>query len=72
MLIAFHSGNTVVHLTTWWDQPVDLDFHFLQPANAVAALQQAQFSIEAEITRAPYSQVEHPSQRAYILARKGD
>jgi hypothetical protein len=37
-----------------------------------AALQQAQFHIEAELVRAPYPQVEHPSQRAYILARKHD
>jgi len=70
VLVAFHSGDTVVHLDTWWDQPVDLDFRFLPLAHVSAALQQAQFHIEAELVRAPYPQVEHPSQRAYILARK--
>jgi SAM-dependent methyltransferase len=70
-LVAFHSGNTVVHLDTWWDQPVDLDFHFLQEDIVAAALQQAQFSITATVRRAPYPEVEHPSERIYLLARKG-
>jgi ubiquinone/menaquinone biosynthesis C-methylase UbiE len=71
VLVAFHSGDTVVHLDTWWDQPVDLDFRFW-PADIVAtAFQQAHFSIAATLQRAPYPDVEHPSQRVYILARKG-
>jgi SAM-dependent methyltransferase len=70
ILIAFHVGDTVVHLDTWWEQPVDLDFHFLEPDAVTTALQQAQFTIEATVRRAPYPDVEHPSQRAYILARK--
>jgi SAM-dependent methyltransferase len=70
VLVAFHSGDSVVHLDSWWDQPVDLDFRFL-PADAVAtALQQAHFSIEATVRRAPYPGVEHPSERVYLLARK--
>jgi SAM-dependent methyltransferase len=70
VLVAFHSGDSVVHLDSWWDQPVDLDFRFL-PTDAVAtALQQAHFSIEATVRRAPYPGVEHPSERVYLLARK--
>lgn len=69
-LIAFHCGDTVLHLETWWDQPVDLDFRFLEVEVVVAALEQAQFSIEATLRRAPYPGVEHPSERAYLLARK--
>lgn len=71
VLVAFHSGDSVVHLDAWWEQPVDLDFHFLQPEAVAATLQQAQFTIEAIVRRAPYPDVEHPSERAYLLARKG-
>ncbi|NJN99106.1 MAG: hypothetical protein HC875_35940 [Anaerolineales bacterium] len=39
--------------------------------NRVAtALQQAGFTLEATLRRAPYPEVEHPSERAYLLARK--
>jgi SAM-dependent methyltransferase len=72
VLVAFHSGDTVTHLDIWWDQPVDLDFRFLQADAVAAALQLAHFSIEATVRRAPYPEVEHPSERVYILARKGD
>jgi hypothetical protein len=33
-------------------------------------LETAGFSIEAKVERQPYSRVEFPSQRAYLLARK--
>ena len=69
-LVAFHIGDTVVHLDEWWQQPVELDFHFLPVESVTAALAQAQFTIEAITQRAPYPGVEHPSQRAYMLARK--
>jgi SAM-dependent methyltransferase len=72
VLVAFHIGDTVVHLAEWWEQPVDLDFHFWQPEVVATALQQAQFTIEALVRRAPYPGVEHPSERAYVLARKVD
>lgn len=70
LLVAFHSGDTVVHLDSWWEQPVDLDFRFFEPQVVASALQQAQFTIEAIVRRAPYRDVEHPSERAYILGRK--
>jgi SAM-dependent methyltransferase len=70
VLVAFHIGDTVVHLEEWWEQPVDLDFRFLQPEVVAAALQEAQFTVEALLRRAPYPGVEHPSERGYLLARK--
>jgi ubiquinone/menaquinone biosynthesis C-methylase UbiE len=71
VLVAFHIGDTVVHLNEWWQQSVDLDFRFLPVASVTAALLQAQFIIQAVLERSPYPNVEHPSQRAYVLARKG-
>lgn len=70
VLVAFHIGDNVMHLDEWWQQPVDLDFHFLPVQKVSAALAQAPFTIEAIVQRAPYPDVEHPSQRAYVLARK--
>jgi ubiquinone/menaquinone biosynthesis C-methylase UbiE len=71
ILVAFHIGDQVVHFDTWWDHPVDLDFRFLSVEQVTGALVQAQFTIEAVVQRAPYPNVEHPSQRGYVLARKG-
>lgn len=35
-----------------------------------AALEAAGFSIEAQLEREPYPDVEYPSRRAYLLARR--
>jgi hypothetical protein len=72
VLIAFHIGETVLHLDEWWQHAVELDFHFLPVERVRSALHQAQFSILAITQRAPYPNVEHPSQRAYILACKAN
>jgi SAM-dependent methyltransferase len=72
VLAAFHTGDQVLHLDEWWQHPVDLDFRFLAVEKVTTALVQARFAIEAVLQRAPYPDVEHPSQRGYILARKGD
>jgi SAM-dependent methyltransferase len=70
-LLAFHSGDEVVHRDEWWEKPVSLDFYFYQPETLARHLEEAGFRIEAKIERAPYvGSVEHPSQRGYILARK--
>jgi SAM-dependent methyltransferase len=69
-LLAFHIGDETVHLDDWWEQPVALDFHFLQPEPVAALLEQAGLAVESITTRAPDPQVEHPSRRAYIFARR--
>jgi ubiquinone/menaquinone biosynthesis C-methylase UbiE len=71
VLVAFHIGEHVVHLDQWWQHSVDLDFRFLPIEMVTTALEQAQFTIEAVLQRAPYPDVEHPSQRGYVFARKG-
>jgi ubiquinone/menaquinone biosynthesis C-methylase UbiE len=71
VLIAFHIGEHVVHLDEWWQHAVDLDFRFLPVDTVTTALAHAQFTIEAVVQRSPYPDVEHPSQRGYVLARKG-
>ena len=70
LLVSFHIGSETLHLTEWWEQLVDLDFHFFQPAEMAHFLEQAGFVLEETMEREPYPEVEHPSRRCYILARK--
>ena len=70
LLLAFHLGTEVLHLEEWWGQPVSADFVYFQAPEMQAYLQAAGFQIEELIERPPYPDVEHPSHRAYILARK--
>ena len=32
LLIAFHIGDTTIHLDEWWGHTVNVDFHFFQPS----------------------------------------
>lgn len=70
LLVAFHLGTDVLHLEEWWEQPVSADFVCFLAPEMQAYLQAAGFLIEDLIERPPYPNIEHQSQRAYILARK--
>ena len=70
LLLAFHVGDETVHLDEWWGQPVSLDFRFLRPEEMSDSLRRAGFEVEEIVEREPYPDVEHPSRRAYIFARK--
>jgi SAM-dependent methyltransferase len=70
LLLAFHVGDQTVHLDEWWGQPVSLDFRFFRPEEMADFLRRAGFEVEEIVEREPYPDVEHPSRRAYIFARK--
>ncbi|HEY1391357.1 MAG TPA: class I SAM-dependent methyltransferase [Ktedonobacterales bacterium] len=71
LLLAFHMGTEQRHVDEWWGQEVSLDTWFLQPREIEALLLEAGFIVEMSLVRQPYApDVEHQSQRAYILARK--
>ncbi|CAL9586349.1 class I SAM-dependent methyltransferase [Streptomyces sp. enrichment culture] len=75
-LLAFHTGDaeaapgTARRLTTWWDHPVDLTFHFLDPGAETEALARAGLTPAARLDRAPDPAVEHASSRTYLLLRR--
>lgn len=71
LLLAFHIGESVVHIDEFLGQAMSLDFVFFEPALIEAELESAGFKIEEVYSRPPYPNVEHPSQRAYITASKG-
>jgi SAM-dependent methyltransferase len=70
LLVAFHVGNEDIHLEEWWGMPVSIDFYFFDPAEIEVRLVDAGFEMVEHHVREPYPEVEHPTRRAYLLARK--
>jgi SAM-dependent methyltransferase len=70
LLLAFHCGDDTIHLDEWWGQPVSLDTFFFRADEMQGYVQAAGFAIEEVIARPPYPQVEYPSHRVYMFARK--
>lgn len=71
VLVAFHVGEEVRHVTDWWGHGVDLDFRFFEPDAVAAHLETAGLAVEAVVERAPYAE-EVATRRAYLLARRPD
>jgi ubiquinone/menaquinone biosynthesis C-methylase UbiE len=70
LLLAFHAGNEVLQEEELWGHKLSMNFIFFQPSEIRLALETAGFMIEEIIEREPYPEVEYPSRRAYIFARK--
>jgi SAM-dependent methyltransferase len=70
LLLAFHTGDQVLHEDELWGQKISMDFLLLPPGEIKLDLEAAGFTIEDVIEREPYPDVEYPSRRAYIFARK--
>jgi SAM-dependent methyltransferase len=70
LLLAFHTGDEALHEDELWGQKISMDFLLLPPAEIKLDLEIAGFTIEEVVGRGPYPEVEYPSQRAYIFARK--
>jgi ubiquinone/menaquinone biosynthesis C-methylase UbiE len=70
LLLAFHIGYEVLHEDELWGQKISMDFLLFQPSEIRLDLEKAGFNIEEIVEREPYPDVEYPSRRAYILARK--
>lgn len=69
--VAGHIGDHLLHLEDWWGHAVDVSFQFMAPERLAEAAEDAGLLIESVQTRGPYPEVEHPSQRVYLLARRG-
>jgi len=71
LLLAFHTGDEIIHENELWGQSILMDFFLFQPAVIRDYVEAAGFVIEQVIEREPYSpEVEYQSRRAYIFARK--
>lgn len=77
VLVAFHidapgfSAGEVNHLTTFFGRDVQLDGYFLDPDGVLAELHAAGFVLIARLERRSIPDVEYPSRRCYLLARRG-
>jgi SAM-dependent methyltransferase len=70
LLIAFHAGEGAIHVEEFLGRSVALDFVFFTPQRVADELARAGFVAVEVIERAPYPEVEYPSRRAYLFARK--
>ena len=76
MLLSFHvdspdfATGEVNHLTIWFGETVDLKGHFLDPELVAADLNTAGLVVTAKVERAAIPDVEYPSRRCYLLARR--
>ncbi len=70
LLLAFHVGEETLHRDELFGKPVSLDFRFLLPVAVAAELRDAGFEVIESVERSPYAGAEHPSRRAYLLARR--
>jgi ubiquinone/menaquinone biosynthesis C-methylase UbiE len=70
LLLAFHSGDEMLHVDELWGRPISMDFFLFQPPAIGRYVEAAGFALEEIIERDPYPDVEHQSRRAYLFARK--
>lgn len=76
LLVAFHvdsrdiAAGEVNHLTSWFGESVDLDGYFLEPADVVADIEAAGFTVVSNLVRQPWHDAEYPSRRCYLLAKR--
>jgi SAM-dependent methyltransferase len=70
LLIAFHTGDDVVHVDELWGVPIAMDFFHFETAQIRKGLEKAGLVVNEVIERDPYPEVEYQSRRAYVFARK--
>jgi len=70
LFLAFHLGDEDLHVEDLWGHKVSLDFFLYGSEEMSRHLVAAGFEVERITERDPYPDVEYPSRRSYILARK--
>lgn len=71
LLLAFHAGHETKHLDSWFDQAVDIDFHFHHRGTVDRLLRASGWRVRDTMERAPYAEdVEYPSRRGYMRAER--
>ncbi|MFN4146338.1 MAG: class I SAM-dependent DNA methyltransferase [Runella sp.] len=68
-LFSFHIGDYTVHMDSFFDEKVNIDFYALQTEKIKELLEQTGFEIIDLIEREPYKDKEYESKRAYIWAK---
>jgi SAM-dependent methyltransferase len=69
ILVSFHIGTEVRHVTEWLGHEVDVEFRFLDPADVTAEMEAAGLTVDARLERRHHpGEVE--TRRCYLLARR--
>lgn len=69
LLLSFHVGDEIRHVTDLHGTPVELDFFFYSPALIQGLLADTGFTVDDTLEREPYPDVEAQTRRCYIFAR---
>jgi SAM-dependent methyltransferase len=69
-LFSFHVGSETIHLDSFLEKDVNIDFYFLEVEKIRELLAEVGFEVIDCIQREPYKSVEHPSRRAYVWVKK--
>lgn len=70
LLLAFHVGEQVVHVDEMFGRRASVDFLFHPVERVESALRDCGLGDVETIVRDPDPEVEHPTRRAYVFARK--
>jgi hypothetical protein len=70
LLLALHAGREVRHLSSWFDQDVDLDVVLHEPAEVVAAVAATGLHDIEWYRRGPLPARAETTDRLYVLARR--
>ena len=70
LLLAFHDGDRVEHIDEFLGEQVSLDFVFFDRTEMERHLDDAGFELVWSRQRGPYPDVEAPTERTYLLARR--
>ncbi|MEZ4452628.1 MAG: class I SAM-dependent methyltransferase [Nannocystaceae bacterium] len=65
-----HRPGATLTMDTWWERPVDLDAHFLDPEEVIAGLAAVGLETQARVEREHWPGAEVASRRAALLARR--
>ena len=68
-LVSFHIGTEARRLTEFLGHDVEVDFHFFEPPDVVAAVEDAGFAVDMRLERTHYPE-EVATRRGYLLARR--
>jgi SAM-dependent methyltransferase len=70
VLLAFHLGEDVIHMTDFHDHPVDFEATLFRIEEMTGYAKAAGLNLQQALERDPYPEVEYQSRRGYILATK--
>ena len=70
LLLAFHLGEDVIHMTDFHDHPVDFEATLFRIEEMTGYAKTAGLNLQQAMERDPYPEIEYQSRRGYILAIK--